>query len=255
MNTRLSDMHLPRYPLLNDDEIMELLRAAKNGDKQAREKMINCNLKLVFRLVQRFADRGHDLEDLFQIGTIGLMKAIDKFDFNYQVKFSTYAVPMIIGEIRRFLRDDHPVRVSRSLKERAHKIYRTKEELTGKLGREPTIGELAEASGIAREEIVTAMEAVQFPASIHETLYQDEGEPIFVLDQLADGGNEGLFDKLALREALRQLSPREKALILMRFFEDKTQNEAAATLGLSQVQVSRLERQTLKKMRSFLNSG
>jgi len=256
MSTRLSEMNLPRYPLLSDDEMMRLLQEARNGDKKAREKMINCNLKLVFRLVQRFAERGHDLEDLFQIGTIGLMKAIDKFDLSYHVKFSTYAVPMIIGEIRRFLRDDHPVKVSRSLKEKAHKIHHKKGELINQLGREPTIGEISDALGMGREEIVAALEAIQFPTSIHETLYQDEGDPIFVLDQLKDGSSEGsLFDKLAVREVLRQLSPKERSVILMRFFEDKTQTEVANILGLSQVQVSRLERQTLKKMRSLLASG
>ncbi|HHU33283.1 MAG: RNA polymerase sporulation sigma factor SigF [Zhaonellaceae bacterium] len=252
MVTRLSEMNLPRFPLLTDEEMVDLLTKSKQGDQEAREKLINCNLKLVFNLVQRFDNRGYELEDLFQIGTIGLMKAIDKFDFSYNVKFSTYAVPMIIGEIRRFLRDDSPVKVSRFLKETAYKIHRTREELTKDLGREPTLNEIAEELEMPREEIVNAMEAVQLPTSIHETLYQDEGDPIYILDQLSDEKEEEKwFDKIALKEVLNKLPEKHKQVILMRFFQDKTQVEVARIIGLSQVQVSRIERQALKNIKEL----
>lgn len=254
MVTRLSDMNLPRYPLLSDEEMAELLQKAKQGDESAREKLINCNLKLVFSLVQRFENRGYELEDLFQIGTIGLIKAIDKFDFSYNVKFSTYAVPMIVGEIKRFLRDDHPVKVSRSLKETAYRVHRLREQLSKKLGREPSLSELSEQLGIKQEQIIAALEAIQQPGSIYETLYQDEGDPIFLLDQLSDPkDHQAWIDKLALKEVLDKLPERHRQVIMMRFFEDKTQTEVAAIVGLSQVQISRIERQALKTMRELLS--
>lgn len=253
MVMRLSEMNLPRFPLLSEEEMVSLLTKAKNGDTAAREKLINCNLKLVFNLVQRFENRGYDLEDLFQIGTIGLMKAIDKFDFSYNVKFSTYAVPMIIGEIRRFLRDDSPVKVSRSVKETAYKVHRAREHLIKELGREPTISEISDYLNIPREEIVSALEAVQMPTSIHDTLYQDEGDPIYVLDQLSDEKEQEVwFDKIALKEVLKKLPPKHRQIILMRFFQDKTQVEVANVVGLSQVQVSRIERQALKHLKELL---
>lgn len=255
MVSRLSEMNLPRFPLLSDQEMVDLLKRAKKGDKEARETLINCNLKLVFNLVQRFENRGHELEDLFQIGTIGLMKAIDKFDLSYNVKFSTYAVPMIIGEIRRFLRDDSPVKVSRSLKEIAFKVHRTKEELAKELGRDPTIGELSHKLKISQDQIITAMEAVQSPSSIHDTLYQDEGDPIYILDQLSNAKDEEQiwFDRIALLEVLKELPQRQKQVIVLRFFQDKTQTEVAEIIGLSQVQVSRIERQALKTIRKLLS--
>ena len=254
MIQRLTEMNLPRFPLLSDEEMMELLRRAKEGDAEAREKLINCNLKLIFNLVQRFAHRGYELEDLFQIGTIGLIKAIDKFDFNYGVKFSTYAVPMIIGEIRRFLRDDHPVKVPRSYKALVYKVNKSRENLASTLGREPTIGEIAENIGVDREEIVAALEAVQTPTSIHDTLYQDDSDPIYILDQLPmEKELEGSwFDKIALKEVLDKLPERERLVLLMRFYEDKTQSEIAALLNLSQVQISRIERAALHRIRQFL---
>lgn len=233
---------------------MSLLHRAKEGDEEAREKLINCNLKLIFNLVQRFAHRGYELEDLFQIGTIGLIKAIDKFDFSYEVKFSTYAVPMIIGEIRRFLRDDHPVKVPRSYKELVYKVNRARESLSAALGREPTIGEIAEDIGVDREEIVSSLEAVQSPTSIHDTLYQDDSDPIYVLDQLPleKDLEPSWFEKIALKEVLDKLPEREKRVLLMRFFEDKTQSEIAAQLNLSQVQISRIERAALHRIRQLL---
>ncbi|MDW7673036.1 MAG: RNA polymerase sporulation sigma factor SigF [Bacillota bacterium] len=255
MNIRLSEMNLPRFPLLSDQEMTSLLKQAKLGDELAREKLINCNLKLVFNLVQRFENRGYELEDLFQIGTIGLMKAIDKFDLSYNVKFSTYAVPMIIGEIRRFLRDDNPVKVSRSLKETAYKVHKTKEQLINELGREPSIPEIAAKVGIPIEDLVAALEAVQNPTSIHETLYQDDGDPIYLLDQLSDENEiePSWLENLALKEVIGKLTPKEQEVILLRFFQDKTQMEVAEIIGLSQVQVSRIERQALKNIRQLFS--
>lgn len=253
MSTKLSEMNLPRFPLLPDEEMRALVVAAQAGDKEARERLVNCNLKLVFNLVKRFHNRGYELEDLFQIGSIGLIKAIDKFDLSYQVKFSTYAVPLIIGEIRRFLRDDNPVKVSRSLKETAYKISKIKEMLINKLGYEPTIGEIAEVMQIPREDIVTALEAAQTPTSIFDTLYQDDGDPIYILDQLSEEDeNVKLIDKIAIKEVLMKLTERERQVILMRFFQDKTQSEVAGYLGISQVQVSRIERQALKDIRQHM---
>lgn len=253
MNVRLSEMNLPRFPLLKDEEMNELLIKVQTGDSDAREKLINCNLRLVFNLVKRFANRGYELEDLFQIGTIGLIKAIDKFNMSYNVKFSTYAVPMIIGEIRRFLRDDNPVKVSRSLKENAYRINKTRDTLMKELEREPTLQEIAERTELSMEEIVASLEAVQTPSSIHDTLYQDDGDPIYLIDQLSNEKEENLwFEKLALREVLNKLTEKERQIILIRFFEDKTQMEVAKIVGLSQVQVSRIERQALKKFKNLL---
>ena len=256
MSTRLSEMNLPRFPRLTDAEVAELMPLAQAGDQEAKEKLVNCNLRLVFNLVQRFHHRGYEEEDLFQIGTIGLIKAIEKFDSSFNVKFSTYAVPMIIGEIRRFLRDDHSIKVSRSLKEVAFRVPRVKEELTREKGREPTIGEIAEAMGLPREELITAIEALQQPASIHETLFQDDGDPIYLLDQLkSDGGMETAWmENIALQEVLDKLSERDQQVIRMRFFEDKTQTEVAKVLGLSQVQISRIERQALNILRELMSS-
>lgn len=257
MSSRLQEMNLPRFPLLKDEEMRTLITRAQAGDQQARERLVNCNLKLVFNLVQRFHNRGYELEDLFQIGTIGLMKAIDKFDLSYDVKFSTYAVPMIVGEIKRFLRDDSPVKVSRSLKEAAYRIQMMREQLTGKLGRDPTIGEIAENLGCTREEVITALEAAQSPTSIYETLHHDDGDPIYILDQLKgeeDGDNPWL-DQLAIKELLMRLSERDRQIIIWRFFEDLTQSEVANRLEISQVQVSRLERQALKKLRQLAASN
>ena len=254
MSTKLMEMNLPRFPLLKDDEMRDLLIKAKLGDSAARERLVNCNLKLVFNLVKRFNNRGYELEDLFQIGSIGLMKAIDKFDLNYDVKFSTYAVPMIVGEIRRFLRDDNPVKVSRSVKEIAYKVQQTKERLIGKLGREPSIGEVAQEIGLSREEVIMALEAAQSPTSIYETLHQDDGDPIYLLDQLSSKEGNDLFwlDQIEVKELLNNLHERDRQILIWRFFEDKTQSDIATKLGLSQVQVSRLERQALKKLKEVM---
>lgn len=255
MIQRLSDMNLPRFPLLSDEELTELLQKAKKGDIEARERLVNCNLKLIFNLVQRFAHRGYELEDLFQIGTIGLIKAIDKFDFSYGVKFSTYAVPMIIGEIRRFLRDDHPIKVPRSYKELIYKINRSREKLSLELKRDPTINEIAADIGVDNEEVIMALEAVQSPSSIHDTLYQDDSDPIYVLDQLCvEKENTPVWlENIALKQVLDKLPPREKQVLVLRFFEDKTQSEIAKIMSLSQVQISRIERAALHRLRQILN--
>jgi RNA polymerase sporulation-specific sigma factor len=257
MIQRLSDMNLPRFPLLSEQEMMELLHKAQNGDIDARERLVNCNLKLIFNMIQRFSHRGYDLEDLFQIGTIGLIKAIDKFDFSYGVKFSTYAVPMIIGEIRRFLRDDHPIKVPRSYKELVYKINRSREKLSSELNREPTINEIAEDIGTPSEDIILALEAVQSPSSIHDTLYQDDSDPIYVIDQIPQekDTNPGWFEKIALQEVLDKLPGREKEVLYQRFFEDKTQNEIAKIMNLSQVQISRIERAALLHLKQILNDN
>lgn len=253
---KLSEMNLPNFPLLSDSEMKSLLRKTKEGDEEARERLINCNLRLVFNLVRRFENRGYDLEDLFQIGSIGLMKAIDKFDLSYDVKFSTYAVPMIVGEIRRFLRDDSPVKVSRSQKKVAYDIHRKREELTKELGREPLISEVAGALNLQVEDVISALEAIQTPSSIHETLYQDDGDPIYVIDQLKSNKDEdsAWFDKIALKELLVKLPEKHRKVLLLRFFSDKTQTEVANMIGLSQVQVSRIERQALAGIRELIGS-
>lgn len=254
MAKRLYNMNLPNYPLLSESETIKLLKQAKRGSQEAREKLVNHNLRLVFNLIQRFEGRGYDLEDLFQIGTIGLLKAVDRFDPQYQVKFSTYAVPMIIGEIRRFLRDDSLVKVSRTAKDMAYRVNRAREELSKRNGREPTVGEIADQLGVKREDIVSALEAVKHPESVHDTLYQDEGDPIYILDQLRhDGCENQLLENLAVRQVLEKLPPRYKEIILLRFFYDKTQAEVARIVGLSQVQISRLERRALEALRESLH--
>lgn len=254
MAGRLNDMNLPRFPLLPNDEVQALLLQAKAGDEAAREKIINCNLRLVFNLIQRFYNRGYEQEDLFQIGTIGLIKAIDKFDPSYQVRFSTYAVPMIIGEIRRFLRDDGPIKISRTLKETGIKIRYTQEQLTKELGREPKLSEVAEKLELTPEQLTEALEATQYLTSIHEELYQDDGDAIYVIDQLADREDDSRFlDHMALEEVMDRLPDREKNILYLRFYKDKTQTEVAKHIGISQVQVSRLERSALKKVREMLS--
>ncbi len=254
MAGRLSEMNLPRFPLLPNDEVQALLVQAKAGDEAARERIIHCNLRLVFNLIQRFSNRGYEQEDLFQIGVIGLIKAIDKFDPSYAVRFSTYAVPMIIGEIRRFLRDDGPIKISRSLKETGIRIRYAQEQLTKELGREPKLSEVAEKLELTPEQLTEALEATQYMTSIHEELYQDDGDAIYVIDQLADREEDSKFlDHMALEEVLERLPEREKNILYLRFYRDQTQTEVAKRIGISQVQVSRLERSALKKVREMLS--
>lgn len=236
-------------PFLTNIQVKELIARSQEGDVQARELLVNSNIRLVWSVVQRFINRGYEADDLFQIGCIGLLKAVDKFDLNYDVKFSTYAVPMIIGEIQRFLRDDGTVKVSRSLKETANKVRRTKDELYKQFGRSPTVAEVAQTIGITPEEVVFAQEASRAPSSIHETVFENDGDPITLIDQIADDSLGKWFDKIALREAIDKLSDREKLIVYLRYYKDQTQSEVAERLSISQVQVSRLEKRILQTIR------
>lgn len=240
---------------MSSNKSLELLKKAKQGDEDAKAELVSKNLGLVWSVAKRFTNRGYDLEELFQTGSIGLLKAIDKFDFSYNVQFSTYAVPMILGEIRRFLRDDNPIKVSRSLKELAVKINRTKECMEKTLHREPTINELAEEMKISPEELVMGIESSQSLISLNEVAYQDDGSPIHYIDQIEseDELSQGqVLDRIALKDALFKLNKAERQLIVLRYFEDKTQMEVAKILGISQVQVSRLERKILKKIKNYM---
>jgi len=237
----------------SDDEIRKLISDSQDGDNHARDALVLTNQRLVWAVVQRFLGRGYEPDDLFQIGCIGLIKSIDKFDLTFEVKFSTYAVPMIIGEIQRFLRDDSTIKVSRSLKETAKHIRHARDELAKRLGRQPRITEIAEELGIEPSEVVFAQEAMRTPASIHETVYENDGDPIYLMDQIADTENVGWFDQIALHEILNRLPERERLIVYLRFFKDKTQSDVAKVLGISQVQVSRLEKKILRTIREELN--
>ncbi|WP_117169309.1 RNA polymerase sporulation sigma factor SigF [Paraliobacillus sediminis] len=234
---------------LRDEEVKAYLRLSQSGDQNAKDILVERNVRLVWSVVQRFMNRGYDPDDLFQIGCIGLLKSIDKFDLSYDVRFSTYAVPMIIGEIQRFLRDDGSVKVSRSLKETGNKIRRKKDDLTKMLGRSPTISEIAEALDISVEDVVHAQEAAKTPHSIHETVYENDGDPITLLDQISDQ-ETNWFDKIALQEVIRDLDERERLIVYLRYYQDQTQAEVARRLGISQVQVSRLEKKILDWMKN-----
>ncbi|MBU2700992.1 RNA polymerase sporulation-specific sigma factor [Sporomusaceae bacterium BoRhaA] len=243
--------------MLHDEEFKTWLMKAQQGDEAAREFLLEQNFNLVRSIVHRFSNRGYEWDDLFQIGCIGLMKAIERFDLSYNTKFSTYAVPMIIGEIRRFIRDDNPVKVSRPVKELAYKIHRAQEKLQGIKGREPTIAEVAQMLKLDAADIVAALEAIQPVASIFELAFHDDNDSVTLLDQIRRSENqEGpLLDHLALTEILARLPKKERTIIELRFFEDKTQAEIASLIGLSQVQVSRLEKSTLKAIRQFLQTS
>ncbi|MBM6619949.1 RNA polymerase sporulation sigma factor SigF [Bacillus suaedaesalsae] len=234
---------------LKDHEVKELIKRSQTGEQAARDLIIQKNMRLVWSVVQRFLNRGYEPDDLFQIGCIGLLKSVDKFDLTFDVKFSTYAVPMIIGEIQRFIRDDGTVKVSRSLKETGNKIRKAKDELSKILGRVPTIHEIAEKLEITPEDVVLAQEASRAPSSIHETVYENDGDPITLLDQIADETETGWFDKIALKEAIRDLDDRERLIVYLRYYKDQTQSEVASRLGISQVQVSRLEKKILQQMK------
>lgn len=238
---------------LEDHEVKRLIFESQEGDTKARDKLVESNIRLVWSVVQRFLNRGYEADDLFQIGCIGLLKSIDKFDLTYDVKFSTYAVPMIIGEIQRFLRDDGTVKVSRSLKETANKIRRSRDELSKSLGRQPKISEIAEDLEITAEEVVFAQDAMRAPSSIHETVYENDGDPITLMDQISDENEHKWFDKFALQEAIVGLSERERLIVYLRYFKDQTQSEVAERLGISQVQVSRLEKKILKQIKLEMN--
>ena len=243
-----------KLPVLKNDEMRKLFKELQDGDLSARETLVNGNLRLVLSVIQRFNNRGEYVDDLFQIGCIGLMKSIDNFDLGQNVKFSTYAVPMIIGEIRRYLRDNNPIRVSRSLRDIAYKALQVKEKLMSQTSREPTAEEIAKVLEVPHEEIVFALDAIQDPVSLFEPIYNDGGDPIYVVDQLSDEKNKdsSWIDEIALKEGMRRLNEREKLIIRKRFFQGKTQMEVADEIGISQAQVSRLEKAALKQMQKFI---
>ena len=234
---------------------LALIEKSHQGDKVARNTLVEENLGLIWSILKRFQGRGHDLEDLFQIGSIGLMKAIDKFDANFDVKFSTYAVPMITGEIKRFLRDDGIIKVSRTLKETAYKAYTTRETLEKKMGREPTLEEISAEIGATKEELALALESGSEIESLQKTIYQSDGNAIVLMDKLIEkrNKNEDLVNHIVLGEVLETLNEKEKEIIRMRYFEDKTQTEIAKKMGISQVQVSRLEKKILLNIRGKLS--
>lgn len=242
-----------RKETLTDEQVKDYIFKSQQGDRDARDLLVERNIRLVWSVVQRFINRGYDPDDLFQIGSIGLIKSIDKFDLSYDVRFSTYAVPMIIGEIQRFIRDDGSVKVSRSLKEMGNKIRRKKDELTKQLDRSPTVNEIAESLEITPEEVVHAQEAAKSPHSIHETVFENDGDPITLLDQIADQDTRW-FDTLTLQEAIRGLNERERLIVYLRYYKDQTQTEVADRLGISQVQVSRLEKKILQEMKINMHS-
>ncbi len=244
-----------KLPLLTAQEKETLIYKVKEGDKAARERYIKGNLRLVLSVVQRFSGNNENLDDLFQIGCIGLIKAIDNFDTTLMVKFSTYAVPMIIGEIRRYLRDNSQIRVSRSLRDTAYKAIYARERLTKERQKEPTINEIASEVGISKEDIVYALDAIQSPVSLYEPVYTDGGDTLYVMDQIGDTHNteENWVSDLSLKDAVKRLPQREKEIVKMRFFEGKTQMEVAQEICISQAQVSRLEKNAIKSMRNYLS--
>lgn len=244
-------IEMPNQERPKDEQVKELLELAHSGDKAARDLLVQNNMGLVWSIVRRFGNRGYDLEDLFQIGSIGLMKAIDKFDTSFDVKFSTYAVPMITGEIKRFLRDDGMIKVSRSLKENGAKIKQAREKLQAKLGKDPSLQELTEETGIEREEIVMALEANGEVESIYKTYAPEDGKESCLADRLPQekDGHERLLNHMLLEQLLGELGELEQKLIHLRYFEDRTQMQVAEELGISQVQVSRMEKKILLSMR------
>lgn len=230
---------------------ISLLKKSREGDKKAREELINGNLKLVLSVIQRFAARGENPDDLFQVGCIGLIKAIDNFDLNQNVRFSTYAVPMIIGEIRRYLRDYNPIRVSRSIRDTAYHAMQVKERLQNESQKEPTVEEIAKELGTEKEKVVIALEAIVEPVSLYDPVYFDGGDTIYVMDQIGDNSSDvNLIDSIMLKNALENLSDREKLILSLRFMEGKTQTEVAKEVGISQAQVSRLEKGAMDKVKS-----
>ncbi|MBB4823815.1 RNA polymerase sporulation-specific sigma factor [Sporosarcina luteola] len=238
--------------LLTQEKMRVLIQESQNGDKDARRLMVEGNTRLVWSIVQRFASRGADLEDLFQIGCIGLMKSIDKFDLSYDVKFSTYAVPMIVGEIQRFLRDDGMVKVSRSIRELSFKIRHATDNFIKNHGRSPSISDIAEVLDVTVDEVILASDALRDPASLHEQLYENEGDSLTLMDQLRDDRSERVFDHIPLRDVVSKLSKRDQTIIYMRYYLDYTQSDIAERIGISQVQVSRLEKKILAQLKNWM---
>jgi len=243
-----------KLKVLKSEETQDLLRRTKAGDMRAREELISGNLRLVLSVIQRFANRGENADDLFQVGCIGLIKAIDNFNIELDVKFSTYGVPMIVGEIRRYLRDNSAMRVSRAMRDTAYKVLQAKEAYMAKHQREPTVDEIAKILDIKREEVVFSLDAILEPVSLYEPVYSDGGDTICVMDQVKDSRNtdEMWLERIALKEAVSHLSERERKILAMRFFQGKTQMEVSAEIGISQAQVSRLEKNALRQIRKEL---
>ena len=246
-----------RLKVLTEKEKLELLHQMREGTeeeaKRAREELINGNLRLVLSVIQRFTNRGENPDDLFQVGCIGLMKAIDHFDVTQGVRFSTYGVPMIIGEIRRYLRDNNAIRVSRSMRDIAYKAMQAKERLTAEKGSEPSVEEIARAIDVKRETVVLALEAIVEPVSLYEPVFSDGGDTIYVMDQVGDKNDDrNWLEEIALKQAMQDLNPREKRILALRFLQGKTQMEVASSIGISQAQVSRLEKAALEKIKKEL---
>ena len=236
--------------VLKESEKNELLKKARAGDAKAREELIKGNLRLVLSVVQRFQNRGESMDDLFQVGVIGLIKAIDNFNLDLDVRFSTYAVPMCIGEIRRYLRDDNPVRVSRSMRDTAYKAMQVKEQLINANGKEPTIEEIAEKLEMKKSDVVLALEAIVDPVSLYEPVYNDGGDTIYIMDQVGDNSTDkDWVDEISIKDELKNLDPRERTIMYLRFMRGKTQMEVAKEVGISQAQVSRLEKNALKRIK------
>lgn len=247
----LCGVNTAELPILSEQEKRDLLTRARAGDKEARQSMIEGNLRLVLSVVQRFSQRGENMDDLFQVGCIGLIKAIDNFDPAQQVRFSTYGVPMIIGEIRRYLRDNSSIRVSRSMRDTAYRVLQAREKLQREQQREPTVEQIARELGIRREEVVFAMDAVCDPVSLFEPIYSDGGDAVCVMDQVRDTKNtdEDWLEQIALKEAMARLSERERQILALRYSDGKTQMEVSSEIGISQAQVSRLEKNAIKSIK------
>ena len=243
-------------PVLKSGQTRALLERARAGDKEAREELISGNLRLVLSVVQRFANRGESMDDLFQVGVIGLIKAIDCFDLSQNVQFSTYGVPMIAGELRRFLRDHSAVRVSRSLRDTAYRVLQAKEKLSAETGREPDVETIAKTLDIPRQDVVFALEAICDPVSLYEPVYSDAGETATVMDQIGDTRNtdEHWLEQIALEEAMRRLTDREKHILALRYYDGRTQMEVAKAVGISQAQVSRLEKNAIRQIKKNMTA-
>lgn len=243
-----------KLPVLKNEEMRRLFNLLQSGQLEARETLIQGNLRLVLSVIQRFSNRGEYVDDLFQVGCIGLIKAIDNFDLGQNVRFSTYAVPMVIGEIRRYLRDNNAIRVSRSLRDIAYKALQVREKMVSDNSAEPTVAQIAEQLEVPREEVVFALDAIQEPVSLFEPIYNDGGDPILVMDQISDDKNtdELWLEEITIREAMKKLNEREKHIVSLRFFYGKTQMEVADEIGISQAQVSRLEKAALKQLKKYI---
>lgn len=246
----LCGMNTAQLPVLSEREKSELLRRIRSGDQQAREQMIEGNLRLVLSVVQRFSGRGENLDDLFQVGCIGLMKAVDNFDPNLDVRFSTYGVPMIIGEIRRFLRDNNMLRVSRSVRDIAYHAMQVREELEKELGREPSLREISERIHLPQRTVTLALESIVAPISLYDPVYSDGGDTLYIMDQVGDSdGEDSWISGICFRETVQALTPRERKIMELRYLTGKTQMEVAQEIGISQAQVSRLEKNAIKQLR------